>query len=119
MARSRTMTTYGVGLDASEAVKELEKLQERVKTLTDNLSKLKDKMNDPSLWGPKDTESSLKREFERMQKDLNGVMSTYEKGVTRIKGIDSTLADATKASYNTLTQLRTTLTNAPKRVTTP
>lgn len=114
MARSRTMTTYGVGLDASEAVKELEKLQERVKTLTDNLSKLKDKMNDPSLWGPKDTESSLKREFERMQKDLNGVMSTYEKGVTRIKGIDSTLADATKASYNTLTQLRTTLTNALK-----
>lgn len=114
MARSRTMTTYGVGLDASEAVKELEKLQERVKTLTDKLSKLKDKMNDPSLWGPKDTESSLKREFERMQKDLNGVMSTYEKGVTRIKGIDSTLADATKASYNTLTQLRTTLTNALK-----
>lgn len=115
MARSSTMTSYGVSVNLEPAVQELEKLQDRVKTLTDKMSKLKEKMTDPSTWGPKDTINSLNKQYERLQKDLDGVIKTYEQGVKRVKGIDSMLENISGANYDTLTSLRTTLTNTIKR----
>ena len=115
MARSSTMTSYSVSLNLEHAVQEIEKLKNRVKELTDKMSLLKQKMNDPSTWGPKDTKESLGKQYYRLEKDLDGVIKTYEQGVKRVKGIDSTLETISGASYDTLTNLRTTLTNSLKR----
>ena len=115
MARSSTMTSYGVSVNLEPAIQEIEKLQNRVKDLTDKMSLLKQKMSDPSTWGPNDTNASLEKQYYRLEKELNGVIKTYEQGVKRVKGIDSTLETISGASYDTLTSLRTTLTNSLKR----
>ena len=40
MARSSTMTSYGVSVNLEPAIQEIEKLQNRVKDLTDKMSLL-------------------------------------------------------------------------------
>ena len=110
----KNQTVVSVGIDSKQAVQELEKLKAHISGLTERLSKLAEKLKDPSTWGPNDTESKLQRQYTSLSKEIDGVMKTYEQGVKRVAGIDEQLKTVSEASYNALTRLRTTLTNSLK-----
>ena len=109
-----SMTSIKIGIDNQVAVKRIEELRLKVDTLSDSLIKLNEKLKDPSTWGPTDTKNTIEAQIVKTSKDLAKATRDYEYIVTRVAGIDDMLANISGASYNTLTQLRTTLTNTLK-----
>lgn len=109
-----SMTSIKIGIDNQIAVQKLEELRNKVNTLSDSLLKLNEKLKDPSTWGPTDTKNTIEAQITETSKKLAKATRDYEHIVTRVAGIDDMLANISGASYNTLTRLRTTLTNTLK-----
>ena len=103
-----------VMVDNSDAIRSTKKFGEEIANLTNKLALLGDKLNNKEMWGPNETASTIAKDIEKTQKQLDEATKKYEATVRRIGGIDDLLAKVEGLKYNILTKTRTTLTNSLK-----
>lgn len=118
MAGKNSMTTLTITINAKQAETVLEGMKKQLKSTSEELEKVREKLNDPKLWGEGETFQGLKQLEKQLAKDEKSLKSAVNQGVSSIKGVDQVLADLTKANYNQLTKTRTTLTNTLKNMDT-
>lgn len=109
-----SMTTLTITINAKQAENVLEGMKTKLKATSEELEKVREKLNDNKLWGEGDTYQGLKDLEKQLSKDEKSLKSAVNQAATAIKGVDEVLANISKASYNELTKTRTTLTNTLK-----
>lgn len=109
-----SMTTLTITINAKQAEDVLEGMKKRLKETSNELENVRNKLNDPKLWGEGDTYQGLKDLEKQLSKDEKSLKSAVNQAKTTIKGVDEVLANISKASYNELTKVRTTITNTLK-----
>lgn len=117
MAGKNSMTTLTITINAKQAEDVLKSMNAKLKDTSEELERVREKLNDPKLWGEGETYQGLKDLEKQLSKDEKSLKSAVNTAKTTIRGVTKVLADVSKASYNELTKVRTNLTNSLKNRT--